>query len=126
MRLIFALCFVFSMACAANAQDAYPDDPQVPVPASPQAPAGGAVPASPPSPSLKPSKLWPINTVPVFMLSCTQLQKEIVSVCRCTIDRLMKAIPHDEFLQLSEAGLIEKDQRYLNIRQGCLGTPSKQ
>ena len=121
MRHLFLSLLVCMLAIPAQAQlDAYPDDP--PVPAAPESPAGGDVPAAPESPSLKPSKLWPVDTVPVFMLSCVQLQKEIVSTCRCVINNLMKAMPHDEFLQLSESGLIERDQRYLNIRRQCLGT----
>lgn len=124
MRHLFLSLLVCMLAMPAHAQiDAYPDDPEIP--AAPTAPAGGAVPLAPESPSLKPSKLWPADTVPVFMLSCTQLQKEIVSTCRCIIDNLIKTIPHDEFLALSEANLIERDKRYLSIRQRCLGSTQK-
>jgi hypothetical protein len=123
MRLLWMLIAAGIFTSPAFAQiDTYPDDPEVPVsPAYPPSPTGGTVPPSPAGAVRDASPLWPADTVPVFMLSCTRLQKEITQSCRCIIDNLMRQMPHNEFVELANAGLIEKDRRYLDIRRRCLG-----
>lgn len=105
-----------------------PDSPPSPTaPVAPDAPTSNA-PANPASPTPPPSpinKLWPRNTVTVFLPSCTTYHTELVSPCTCIITRLMAEMPHDEFLRLSEAGTIEQDARLITIRQQCLGTPDR-
>lgn len=106
---------------------ANPPSPAAPSPAAagssaPQTPANPASPASPKSPV---SKLWPRDTVQIFVPPCTGLRPQFVIPCTCVITRLMVAMPHDEFLAKSEAGTIEQDPRLQRIRQDCATAPQK-
>lgn len=94
-----------------------PDAPKAPEAPKPTAPQSPANPASPPSPI---SKLWPRDTVPIFVTSCSKLRRETLNPCRCIINRLMQKMMHDEFIRLSEANQIDIDPRYLTIRQDCV------
>jgi pyruvate/2-oxoglutarate dehydrogenase complex dihydrolipoamide acyltransferase (E2) component len=94
-------------------------------PAAPSAPAAAETPKAPPAPASPTDKLWPRDTVPIFMRSCTGLHVEYLAPCSCVITKLMLAIPHDEFLELSAAGKIDEDKRMTDIRSGCLATPGK-
>lgn len=106
-----------------------PDAPSAPASApvadtpakAPEAPAAAA-PAAPASPI---NKLWPIDTIPIFMRSCMGLHIELAAPCKCTIVNLMVAMPHDEFLRKSADGTIEQDPRLSAIRFKCLGTPQR-
>ena len=91
-------------------------------PATPQQSPMPATPAAPPSPA---PKLWPRDTIPIFMRSCTGLHIELVPACQCVITRMMVTIPHDEFLQLSADNRLDNDKRIVEIRKSCLGTPGK-
>lgn len=95
-------------------------------PASAPVPAGAAAPASPetPKPPKSPAdKLWPVDTVPIFMRACVGLHIELIPPCKCTITKLMQQMPHDEFLELTARGTIEQDARLSTIRYECVGTP---
>lgn len=91
-----------------------------------QNPSNAAAPTAPASPASPTDKLWPIDTIPIFMKSCMGFHIELAAPCKCVITNLMVEMPHDEFLRLSADGSIEKDQRLTNIRYRCLGTPEKQ
>lgn len=91
-------------------------------PPTPNAPQNPASPTPPPSPV---SKLWPRDTVPIFVQSCAGFHVELVPACTCVITELMVQMPHDEFLKLSENNTIENDGRLLGIRQKCVATPRK-
>jgi hypothetical protein len=93
---------------------ATPTAPDAPTPDTP------AAPASPPSPI---SKLWPRDTVPIFLQSCTGFHPELIDPCTCVITQLMSQMGHDEFLQLSESDAIEHDPRLINARQQCIPGP---
>lgn len=109
----------------------------VETPVSPASPPAPTAPASSPSPSApeaaKPppapasvtDKLWPRDTVPIFMHSCTGLHVEYMPACGCVITKLMLAMSHNEFLELSAANKIDDDPRVISIRSGCLATPAK-
>ena len=97
--------------------DAAPQAPQAPAAPTPTAAPTPASPDTPPSPA---SKLWPRDTVPIFVRSCIGYHVELVPACSCIITNLMGAMPHDEFMKLSENGTIEQDVRLQNIRQQCL------
>lgn len=94
-------------------------------PAAPAAPGAQAAPASPASPAAPAapanpaSKLWPADTVPIFMKSCVNFQPKLVVPCNCVIGKMMLAMPHDEFLALTAKGTIEQDVRVKNIRTAC-------
>ena len=122
MKHVLAICIAVTLAAtsAAWAQSS-PN-----LPAQPAAPKQANIPVnpeSPPSPKSPLAKLWPADTVPVFVLACAQFHKELIAPCKCTITKLMTAMPHDEFLALSAENVIEQDQRYLNSRRACIGTP---
>jgi|GEM_PF-6369630 len=107
-----------------------PDSPASPADA-PQAPqavaaAAPAAPTSPASPASPINKLWPIDTIPIFMKSCMGFHVELAAPCKCVITNLMVEIPHDEFLKLTAAGSIEQDTRLASIRYRCVGTPAQQ
>lgn len=108
------------------------DVPATPAsPASPAAPASGpAAPAAPGAPQAEVpvspvSKLWPKDTIQVFMPSCTGLRVQYVKPCTCVITQLMVAMPHDEFLKKSADGTIEQDERLKQIRLDCATAPQK-
>lgn len=97
-------------------------------PAAPTAPAALGAQAIPPSAATPPvpaapaspvSKLWPADTVPIFMPACVGFQPKLVVPCNCVIGKLMLAMPHDEFLKLTANGTIENDARLKNIRIAC-------
>ncbi len=103
-------------------------------PASPAAPANPAAATSPsnpnaPTPPAAPvnpvSKLWPRDTVPIFMTACVGFYPQKIAPCSCVITRLIVEMPHDEFLAKSEANTMEKDERFLRIRQDCATAPAK-
>jgi|GEM_PF-5422957 len=102
-------------------------DPEAP--ATPDAGAKAAVPASPTSPANPQdpiSDLWPANTVPVFMISCTNYHKELIEPCRCVITNLVRSMSHREFMEATEKeGGIERDSRYIHARQMCMPQPKR-
>lgn len=89
---------------------------------TPASPANPASPASPPSPV---SKLWPKDTIKIFMPPCTGLKVQYVPPCTCVITQLMVQMPHDEFLKKSEDGTLEQDPRLMKIRTDCATAPAK-
>ena len=97
-------------------------------PAAPTSPAAAAPPATPASPTPPPSpaaKLWPRDTVRLFMPSCVGFHAQFITPCACVITKLMATIPHDEFLRESDAGTIEGDPRLSKIRTDCASAPQK-
>ena len=105
-----------------------------PTPASPASPAAvgaGASPTAPANPTAPPapkspvSKLWPRDTVEIFIPPCTGLRPQFLIPCTCVITKLMVEMPHDEFLAKSEAGTIEQDPRLIRIRRDCATAPQK-
>lgn len=115
-----------------NTTGQHVDTPQSPAtPASPPAVAAGATPvtptnpASPPAPKSPVSKLWPRDTIEIFLPPCTGLRPQFVVPCTCVITKLMVEMPHDEFLAKSEAGTIEQDPRLQRIRRDCATAPQK-
>lgn len=95
---------------------ATPSAPAAPSATAPQSAPTPAIPAAPASPA---SKLWPADTVPIFMKSCVSYQPKLVVPCSCVIRKLMVAMPHDEFLKLTAEGTVEADARLQNIRVEC-------
>ena len=103
-------------------------------PASPTAPTAAAAaasptnpanPASPPTPASPVNKLWPRDTIQIFMPACAQLHIQLIQPCTCVITKLMVEMPHDEFLKKSEDGTIEQDGRLTRIRTECATTPKQ-
>ena len=82
-----------------------------------------ATPASPAAPKSPISKLWPRDTVQIFMPSCIGFHVELIPVCTCVITNLMVKMPHDEFLAESENNTIESDPRLIQVRQDCVSKP---
>lgn len=105
-----------------EAVPASPPAPSAPAATPPTNPKAPSAPAAPESPV---SKLWPVDTVPIFMPPCVGLHPELIAPCKCTITELMLQMPHDEFLRLSLDGSIEQDARLSAIRYRCVGTPRK-
>ncbi len=103
---------------------AAPSGPQGPATAQP-APTASA-PATPVPPASAADKLWPKDTLPIFMKSCMGFHLELAGACSCVITNLMVAMPHDEFLRLSADGSIERDARLIEIRQRCVATPRRE
>lgn len=93
--------------------------------AAPAAPTA-VTPASPMSPSSAVSKLWPRDTIALFMPSCVGYYPQFGQPCMCVITQMMSTMPHDEFLRESEAGTIETDPRLIKIRTDCASAPKKQ
>ncbi len=100
-------------------KDVAPIPPAAPTPATAPAPAGAAAPKAPEAPANAVDKLWPADTVPIFMPACVGYQPKLVVPCNCVIGKLMLAMPHDEFLKLTANGTIEQDIRLKNIRVEC-------
>ena len=109
-------------------------NPVVASPASPTTPAtpvavdAGHAPVTPPAPSAPESpvsKLWPRDTVPIFVKSCVGFHVELIPACGCVITELMASMPHDEFLKLSETGAIESDPRLKHARLDCVAAPAR-
>jgi hypothetical protein len=105
-------------------------DDTPPAPATPTAPAAPdaptpASPAAPAAPASPISKLWPRDTVPVFLQSCTGFHPELVVPCTCVITTLMGQMGHDEFMQLSADGTIEQDPRVKSARAQCIPGPAR-
>ena len=99
-----------------------------PAPTTPTAAASPATPANPASPATPASpvnKLWPRDTISIFLPPCTGLRPQFIVPCTCVITKLMVAMPHDEFLAKSEAGSIESDPRLIRIRQDCATAPQR-
>lgn len=105
-----------------------------PTPASPASPAaaasakspeGATAPASPAVPPSPITKLWPRDTVQIFLPPCTGLRPQFVVPCTCVITKLMLAMGHDEFLKESENGTIEQDPRLIKIRTDCATAPKQ-
>jgi hypothetical protein len=96
--------------------------PAAPVPATPQAPVAPGIPVSPTAPV---SDIWPADTVPVFVRRCAMNRVELVAICRCTIETVMKGMTHREFLALSEKNAVAQDARYINARQTCATPPGQ-
>lgn len=108
------------------------DAPTNPVsPPAPAAAAGSTAPSNPANPTapvapVSPvSKLWPRDTIEIFIPPCTGLRPQFFVPCTCVITKLMVQMPHDEFLAKSEAGTIEQDPRLMRIRQDCATAPKK-
>jgi len=103
------------------------DIPPAPAsPAAPTAPVSGAAassPTAPAAPASPVSKLWPVNTVPIFMRTCVGFRPTLFAPCQCVIGRMMREFPHDEFLELTAKGTIEQDPRLENIRVACANEP---
>ena len=94
-----------------------PNAPNAPVPATP---------ASPTPPTSPAAKLWPRDTVALFMPSCMGFHpQEFAQPCMCVITKMISTMPHDEFLRESEAGTIEQDQRLITIRTDCASAPKQ-
>jgi hypothetical protein len=93
-----------------------PTAPLAPVPATPASPTPPAAPAA---------KLWPRDTIALFMPSCMGFYPQFASPCMCVITHMMSAMPHDEFLRESEAGTVEQDQRLITIRTNCASAPKQ-
>lgn len=105
---------------------ATPPAPTAPAnPASASAPASPANPNSPTPPPNPVNKLWPRDTVEVFLPPCTGLRPAYVIPCTCVITKLMLAMGHDEFLKKSENGTIEQDPRLQQIRLDCVTAVKK-
>jgi hypothetical protein len=105
---------------------ANPESPKNPEnPASPPAPPTPEAPTSPTPPPNPVSKLWPRDTIAIFLPSCTGFRPQFIAPCTCVITKLMAAMPHDEFLKMSEAGTIEQDPRLIRIRTDCASAPQK-
>lgn len=66
------------------------------------------------------SPLWPTDTVDIFVNACAGTRHELVTVCRCIIERTALSMPHNQFVKLSEAGEVENDGRYITARQECM------
>ena len=93
--------------------------------AAPNAPAP-ATPASPTPPASPVAKLWPRDTIALFMPSCMGFHpQEFAAPCMCVITKMMAAMPHDEFLRESDTGTIESDQRLIRIRTDCASAPKQ-
>jgi len=98
--------------------------------AAPAAPAANAAPttiapASPAAPASPINKLWPRDTVQIFLPACAGFHVELVPACTCVISNLMLKMPHDEFLAKSENNTIEQDPRLIQIRQECVSAPRR-
>jgi len=123
MNHFFAACAALFLTASSMAwAQSSPD-----LPSQPSAPKQADIPKnpeSPPSPEAAHAKLWPADTVPLFVLACAQFHKELVGPCKCTISNLMATMPHDEFLKLSAENRMADNQKYLNIRRKCIGTPN--
>ena len=65
------------------------------------------------------------DTVDIFMRSCAGIHVEWMPACRCVIDGTMRQMTHEEFMQLSTTGGIEKDPRMANLRLQCATQPQK-
>lgn len=121
MRLILPLMLIASSAFAQAVDPAanFPKEAITSVQQSGAAnvPASPAAPASPATPSAP--DVWPANTLPVFLISCTQGNTELLAPCRCVITTLMQTMTHREFLEVSAHNTIEKDIRYTSARQQC-------
>ncbi|MFZ4542058.1 MAG: hypothetical protein ACOYNL_09715 [Rickettsiales bacterium] len=99
---------------------ANPPSPVAPTnPAAAPTPANPAAPTSPVSPASAASKLWPRDTVAIFLPPCTSGRPLLLGACSCVITKLMVEMPHDEFLAKSEDGTIEQDVRLQRIRLNC-------
>lgn len=125
---------VICVAALAHAQEA-PADPLVNFPAEaitqaeqpgvPDAPGSPDQPPPPEAPKSPPQSVdampenWPPNTVPVFLLACTQGNRQLITPCRCVIDNLMQSMTHREFMKASMENAIDKDPRYATARQQC-------
>jgi len=95
-------------------------------PAAPATPATPATPASPPSPDAPKNptaRLWPYDTIPLFMPSCIRFHEEFIEPCTCVITQVMNIIPHDEFLRLNATGQLDQDPRIVAINQRCMSKP---
>lgn len=66
------------------------------------------------------STLWPRDTVPIFMTSCTKLKVELVDPCSCIITKVMEKFTHDEFLKMDTAGTLNSDSKMQDIRKQCV------
>lgn len=93
-----------------------------PTPTKPVTPMNPPTPVSPESPV---DKLWPKNTIPLFLPSCTGLRMQYVAPCTCVITKLMVVMPHDEFLEKSTNGTLEDDSRLKQIRTDCVTSVEK-
>ena len=101
------------------------DAPKPSVPANPEAPVAAPNATTPVAPASPTDVLWPRDTIPIFMRSCTGLKVELARPCMCVITKLMLAMPHNRFIELSEAGKIDADPIVTEIRNGCLATPER-
>lgn len=103
-----------------------PESPESPARATaPASPPGADKPASPAAPEFPTGKLWPRDTVPIFVKSCIGFHLELIPACTCVITELMATMPHDEFLKLSADGSIENDGRVVHARQNCIAAPTR-
>jgi hypothetical protein len=127
MRFLFIP--ILLLASGAFAQEVapamnFPDNAitQVQAPAIPEAGTAADVPkipANPTSPTSPVLDVWPANTMPVFVLACSQGNMQLFPPCRCIIDALMKDMTHKEFMELSAKNAVVKDIRYATARQQC-------
>ena len=103
-------------------QSEQPKEPAAPKqPASPMTPPTPSNPPEPASPaSPKSPALWPKDTVPVFMTSCTKFHVELVEPCSCIITKVVTQFTHDEFLKIDAANELSSDPKMQKIRQECV------
>jgi hypothetical protein len=141
LQFIALICFIASFGAAGNAQKAplivFEDSPQPtqPATATPPAPAKAIEPVVKPTTETKPAvptptsppadKLWPSDTVQIFLPPCTGFRPQFVPACTCIITRLMAEMPHDEFLQKSNDNSLEQDPRLIKIRTECVTVPQR-
>lgn len=97
-----------------------PTAPQALEPSAAPAEAKPAAASTPVAPTNPVDKLWPRNTIQIFLPSCTGLRPQYLVPCTCVITKLMVTMPHDEFLKKSEDGTLEQDPRLITIRQACI------
>jgi len=91
--------------------------PAAPEAPKPEAPAKSESPEHPVSPF---DKLWPRDTVPIFVTRCTRFHVEMLKPCVCVITNVMTSMGHDEFMKLNAEGTMESDPRILSIQQKCV------
>lgn len=102
-----------------------PIAPQALEPTAAPAETKPAIAPTPAAPANPVDKLWPRNTIELFLPSCTGLKPRFVVPCTCIIAKLMIAMPHDEFLKKSEDGTLEQDPRLITIRNQCVADALK-
>ena len=135
MRRIFSIFMILSLPTFAVAQTysnspimvITPDSSNPKPPPEPAAPANPPSPPNPPQPSAPatpissmPATLWPKDTVPIFMTSCTKFHVELIDPCSCIITKVVTQFRHDEFMRLDSSGELTSNPKMQQIRQECV------